>query len=99
MRNTTSTATNPGLVRKWRLSLPFLTRKPSPMNQDNSSTWQRRLQALLEVQLARFPWIIQLRATWRLLREERRDWPWLLPLLAVIFVSTYRRERARRRLS
>jgi hypothetical protein len=99
MGNSTSATTRPDLARKWRLSLPFLPRKSSAMNQDHSSSWQRRLQALLDVQLARFPWIIQLRATLRLLREERRDWPWLLPLLVVVFVSTYRGERARRRLS
>ncbi|MGQ9480572.1 hypothetical protein [Chloroflexus sp.] len=67
------------------------------MTTDQTSEWQRRLLAILEVQLARFPWLIQLRATWWLLREERRDWPWLLPLLAVVFITTYRRERRRSR--
>lgn len=67
------------------------------MTTDQTLEWQRRLLAILEVQLARFPWLIQLRATWRLLREERRDWPWLLPLLAVVFITTYRRERRRSR--
>ncbi|WP_322823032.1 hypothetical protein [Chloroflexus sp.] len=67
------------------------------MTTDQTPEWQRRLLAILEVQLARFPWLLQLRATWRLLREERRDWPWLLPLLAVVFVTTYRRERRRSR--
>lgn len=67
------------------------------MTTDQIPEWQRRLLAILEVQLARFPWLIQLRATWRLLREERRDWPWLLPLLAVVFITTYRRERRRSR--
>ncbi|GIV95052.1 MAG TPA: hypothetical protein DEF43_00780 [Chloroflexus aurantiacus] len=67
------------------------------MTTDQTPEWQRRLLAILEVQLARFPWLIQLRATWRLLREERRDWPWLLPLLAVVFITTYRRERRRSR--
>lgn len=67
------------------------------MTTDQTPEWQRRLLAILEVQLARFSWLIQLRATWRLLREERRDWPWLLPLLAVVFITTYRRERRRSR--
>ncbi|WP_287158294.1 hypothetical protein [Chloroflexus sp.] len=67
------------------------------MTTDQTPEWQRRLLAILEVQLARFPWLIQLRATWRLLREERRDWPWLLPLLAIVFITTYRRERRRSR--
>lgn len=67
------------------------------MTTDQTPEWQRRLLAILEVQLARFPWLLQLRATWRLLCEECRDWPWLLPLLAVVFVTTYRRERSRPR--
>lgn len=88
-----SFATGASLLDALRLPLPLRPKQPPMTN--NQSAWQRRLQAVLEVQLAQFPLFIQLRATWRLLREERPDWPWLLPLLAIIFMQTYRRERQR----
>lgn len=87
-------ATSASLFDAIRLPLPPFRAQQTP---DNTSVWQRQLQAIAEVQLARFPFLIQLRATWRLLREERPDWPWLLPLLAIVFIRTYRRERARLR--
>ncbi len=77
----------------WQL---FWKRKRATMT-DEPPSWRQRAQNLIEIQLARFPFIIQLRATWRLLREERADWPWLLPLLAFVFITTYRRERQRLR--
>ncbi|MCS6888114.1 hypothetical protein [Chloroflexus sp.] len=81
-----------------RIPLPRLgANQPATAETNATPAWQRQLQAILEVQLARFPVLIQLRATWRLLREERPDWPWLLPLLAIVFIRTYQRERRRMR--
>ncbi|ACL24768.1 hypothetical protein [Chloroflexus aggregans] len=79
------------------LPIPWWKVKRSAMNTNEPPAWQRQVQAIVEIQLARFPVLIQLRATWRLLREERPDWPWLLPVLAIIFARTYRQERARLR--
>ncbi|WP_298820372.1 hypothetical protein [Chloroflexus sp.] len=97
MSRSKPTSTGASLLDALRIPLPGLRAKQPPMIPDNRPDWQRQLQAVIEVQLARFPFLIQLRATWRLLREERHDWPWLLPLLAVIFARTYRRERQRLR--
>lgn len=86
--------TGASLLGALRLPLPCLGANQPPMTA-TTPAWQRQLQAIAEVQLARFPLLIQLRAIWRLLREERPDWPWLLPLLAIVFIRTYRRERER----
>jgi hypothetical protein len=53
------------------------------------------LGAALDVQLARFPLLMQSRAYLRLLFAVRRDWAWLLPLVVFTALRTYRRERRR----
>ena len=70
---------------------PAVSETPAPPTQ-RAAAW---FTAALEVQLARFPLLIQARAYWRLLLTQRRDWPWLLPLLALIALRSYRRERRR----
>lgn len=92
-----SPATGASLLDALRLPLPRLgaNQPPTPAT---TPAWQRQLQAIAEVQLARFPFLIQMRAIWRLLREERPNWAWLLPLLAIVFIRTYRRERERMQL-
>lgn len=86
--------TGASLLDALRLPLPRLRANQLPTTA-TTPAWQRQLQAIAEVQLARFPFLIQMRAIWRLLREERPDWAWLLPLLVIVFVRTYRRERER----
>lgn len=55
--------------------------------------WKRQAASILETQIARYPLIVQLRAVWRQLQEERAIWPYLIPLLVVVFIGTYRAER------
>lgn len=57
------------------------------------STWQRQVNNILETQIARFPFLVQLRAVWRQLDDERESWPILLPVVLVVFLFFYRRER------
>ncbi|RRR65960.1 MAG: hypothetical protein EI684_21620 [Candidatus Viridilinea halotolerans] len=54
-----------------------------------------QLNTALETLLASNPLFVQVRALLRQLEEEREHWPVLLPLLAMLFVVVYRRERAR----
>ncbi|MBP1467561.1 hypothetical protein EYB53_017745 [Candidatus Chloroploca sp. M-50] len=59
----------------------------------NPSRWQREINNILEVQIARYPFLVQMRALMRQLQDERANWPVLLPLLFVFFVLVYRNER------
>lgn len=64
--------------------------EPEPAEE---STWRRQIRNIAETQLARYPLLIQLRAIWRQLQDERGSWPILLPALLIIAVGTYRAER------
>ncbi|NNJ12668.1 hypothetical protein EKD04_020290 [Chloroflexales bacterium ZM16-3] len=55
--------------------------------------WKRQAANIIETQIARYPLIVQLRAVWRQLQDEREIWPYLIPLLAVVFIGSYRAER------
>jgi hypothetical protein len=55
--------------------------------------WKRHTANIVETQIARFPLLVQLRAVWRQLQDEREIWPYLIPLLVVVFIGTYRAER------
>jgi hypothetical protein len=57
------------------------------------SRWRRQVRNIVETQIARYPLLVQLRAIWRQLQDERASWPYLLPVLAVVFIGTYRAER------
>jgi hypothetical protein len=57
------------------------------------SAWRRQVDNILETQIARYPFLVQMRAVWRQLQDEREHWSWLLPVLAVVFLVVYRRER------
>jgi hypothetical protein len=57
--------------------------------------WKRQAANIIETQLAGFPLLVQLRAIWRQLQDEREIWPYLIPLLAVVFIGTYRAERGK----
>lgn len=59
------------------------------------SRWRRQAINILETQIARYPLAVQLRAVWRQLQDEREIWPYLIPLLLVVFLGTYRAERAK----
>lgn len=63
--------------------------------QKGPSLWRRQAESILETQIARYPFLIQSRAVVRQLEHERKDWPWLLPILAVVFFFTYRSARKR----
>lgn len=53
------------------------------------------LTAAVEVQIARRPLLVQSRALWHLLRTQRTEWAWLIPLLVLVLLRSYRRERIR----
>lgn len=57
--------------------------------------WRRQVNNILETQIARYPFLVQLRAVWRQLQDERASWPVLIPFLLVLFAGFYRAERAR----
>ncbi|MFV9504377.1 MAG: hypothetical protein AB4911_07410 [Oscillochloridaceae bacterium umkhey_bin13] len=60
-----------------------------------TSRWQRQLNNILETQIARYPFLVQFRAVWNQLLDERASWSLVLPVSLVIFLLTYRRERKR----
>ncbi|GAB4433246.1 MAG: hypothetical protein OHK0015_21790 [Chloroflexi bacterium OHK40] len=66
--------------------------KPRP---DERSTWRRQIEAIIETQIARSPFLVQMRAVLRQLRYERENWPLLIPFLLAWFFFVYRRERGR----
>jgi hypothetical protein len=70
----------------------MFSRKPSELPAEESA-WQRQVRNIVETQIARYPLLVQLRAIWRQLADERASWPVLLPLLLIVAVGTYRAER------
>lgn len=71
-----------------------MAQKPAPDDaQQSQPLWLRQAESILETQIARYPFLVQSRAVMRQLEHERKDWPWLLPLLAVLFFFTYRSAR------
>ncbi len=70
----------------------MFSRKPSD-TPENDSPWQRQVRNLMETQIARYPLLVQLRAIWRQLADERPSWPYLIPLLLIVGIGTYRAER------
>lgn len=59
----------------------------------DDSAWRRQVRNIVETQIARYPLLVQLRAIWRQLADERAAWPYLIPLLLIVAVGTYRAER------
>jgi|GEM_PF-1059814 len=59
--------------------------------------WRRQVGNIVETQIARFPFLVQARAVWRQLEDERESWPLLIPLVLALFVGFYRAERAKMR--
>lgn len=57
--------------------------------------WRRQVNNILETQIARYPFLVQARAVWRQLQDEREAWPVLIPFLLLLFAGFYRAERAR----
>ena len=68
-----------------------MTQRPADAPQP--PRWRRQLDSVIETQISRSPFLVQSRAVLRQLRYERENWPLLIPLLLVIFVAVYRRER------
>jgi hypothetical protein len=66
---------------------------PESDKPQRGAAWRRQASNILETQIARFPFLVQLRAVWHQLQDEREHWPWLLPVLAVVFLAVYCRER------
>jgi hypothetical protein len=64
--------------------------EPEPVEE---ARWRRQLKNIIETQLARYPLLVQLRAIWRQLQDERESWPMLIPVLLIIAIGTYRAER------
>lgn len=71
----------------------------SPENQPEQQAprWKQQAINVIETQIARYPLIVQLRAVWRQLQDERESWNYLIPLLLVVFIGTYRAERRKAR--
>lgn len=59
------------------------------------SQFRRQIDTIIETQIARFPFLVQMRAVLRGLEHERENYPWLLPFLTLVFLFTYRRARRR----
>jgi hypothetical protein len=57
------------------------------------SRWRSQVNAIIETQIARSPFLVQSRAVWRQLDHERENWPLLLPLVLLVFAAVYLRER------
>lgn len=55
--------------------------------------WRRQIDAIVETQIARYPFLVQSRAVLRQLEHERESWPLLIPFLLVVFLLTYRSQR------
>ena len=55
--------------------------------------WKRQASSIIEAQITRVPLLVQLRAIWHQLQGEREIWPYLIPLLVVVFLGSYRAER------
>ncbi len=63
------------------------------MAEQSESAWQRQVNNIFETQISRYPFLVQTRAVWRQLQDEKESWSVLLPLIALIFFVVYRRER------
>ncbi len=63
------------------------------MNQ--KPNYRRQFDNVIETQIARYPLLVQLRAVWRQLQDERESWSLVLPVTLLIFLITYRMERKR----
>ncbi len=70
-------------------------KRPGPNESEQDRLWLRQFRAVIETQIARRPFLFQMRAVARQLGYERERWPLLLPFLLVVFLFVYRRERAR----
>ncbi|MCS6880589.1 MAG: hypothetical protein RMK84_13465 [Oscillochloridaceae bacterium] len=70
-------------------------KRPRPKETEQDRLWLRQLKAVIETQIARRPFLFQMRAVARQLRYERAHWPVLIPFLLLVFLVVYRRERAR----
>lgn len=66
---------------------------PEPDAPAPEPAWRRQVNNILETQISRYPFLVQMRAVWRQLQDERESWPILLPILALFFFFVYRRER------
>jgi hypothetical protein len=64
-----------------------------PTNNQEPSRWRRQVDAILETQITRFPFLVQSRAVLRQLEHERESWPILIPFVLVVFALVYRSER------
>ncbi len=70
-------------------------KRPEPEDSGQERRWLRQLKAVIETQIARRPFLFQMRAVARQLRYEREHWSVLIPFLLLVFIVVYRRERAR----
>ncbi|MFQ3662048.1 MAG: hypothetical protein SNJ69_06600 [Chloroflexaceae bacterium] len=70
-------------------------KRPEPEDTGQERRWLHQLKAVLETQIARRPFLFQMRAVARQLRYEREHWSVLIPFLLLVFIVVYRRERAR----
>ncbi|MEI7644668.1 MAG: hypothetical protein WCJ55_10350 [Chloroflexales bacterium] len=59
--------------------------------------WKRHAISIIESQIVRHPLLVQLRTIWRQLQGEREIWPYLVPLLVLVSIRTYRAERRKLR--
>jgi hypothetical protein len=71
----------------------MFSQKPDPLPEEDDSVWRRQVRNIFETQIARYPLLMQLRAIWRQLIDERSSWPYLIPLLLIVAIGTYRAER------
>ncbi len=72
-----------------------MARPSEPGDAEGEPLWRRQLHAIIETQIARHPFLFQMRAVARQLRYERENWSILIPLLGLLFAAVYWRERRR----
>ncbi|PDW04942.1 hypothetical protein [Candidatus Viridilinea mediisalina] len=64
------------------------------MSESQGSFFNQQLSNALDTLIASNPFLVQMRALMRQLQDEREHLPVLLPLLLILFIVVYRRERA-----
>lgn len=62
-------------------------------DEQEAPRWRRQVDAIVETQIARSPFLVQGRAVWRQLEHERESWPLLIPFVIIAFAYVYLRER------
>jgi hypothetical protein len=75
----------------------FFNRDEADSTEEAEPFWKRQARNVIETQIARYPFLVQSRAVWNQLQDEREHWLVLIPALVVVAIMAYRNERRRLR--